>query len=333
MIRDALLANKQHGAFNPTEIKPSEVSLLIDKVRNENPEVLYYQSAKMWKNGNLEFVYRLPNETINKNRKALTQEVDNVLKKIIKPKSTDFDKVKAIHDYLVLNTAYDYRNFNNKTVPADSFTAYGALINGIAVCDGYTKAAQIMLDRLGIENKYVVGKVNGTLHSWNQVKLDGHYYFMDITWDDPAPNKPGKVGYRYFLVTSEQLRKDHTWDEKKWPAATSKKYRYIHDFRSLNEVDNLYYYSNLSDEDKLYRISTDGKNKKRISNLRAPYLAVSGEWIYFSNYSSGGHLYKMKKNGTNLKKLNSIHSTDLTINGNKLHFINKKTKKPMQLAI
>lgn len=333
MVRDALLENKQFGQFDPTEISTKEVGALVSKVLRENPEVLYYHSATMWKSGKLEFVYHHPAEVIKENRQLLDQEIDRVLDEIIEPDFTDFDKVKAIHDYLVLHIAYDYDNFENKTVPADSYTAYGAMILGSAVCDGYTKAAQIMLDRLGIENNYIIGSVNGNAHSWNQVKLDGHYYFMDITWDDPAPNKPGVVNYNYFLTTSEQLKKDHSWDEERWPVATNKKYSYFHESRSVSEVDNIYYYSNMSDNDRLYQISTNGKNKKKISNLRAPYLAVSGDWIYFSNYSSGGHLYKMKKDGSKLQKLNSIHSIDIMIDGKTLHFTDHKTKKKMKLAI
>ena len=226
-IRSALIQNEVIGQFDPAEMAPTEVGALIQKVVQENPEVLYYKSANVWSNGKIEFVYYLPAETMKRNRVALNAKVDKVLASINKPGLSDLDKVKAVNDYLVLNTAYDYANQQKKTIPADSYTAHGALVGGIAVCDGYTKAAQLLLNRLGIENHYVVGNIADGLHSWNQVKLNGQYYFMDVTWNDPVPNKPGTVSYEYFLVTSDQLRKDHSWVEKNWAVATDKQYSYF----------------------------------------------------------------------------------------------------------
>lgn len=228
MIRSTLIKNEVIGQFDPAEISPNEVGALIKKVVQENPEILYYKSANVWSSGKIEFVYYLSADVMNKNRVALNAKVDKVVASINKPGLSDFDKVKAVHDYLVLNTAYDYVNQQKNTIPADSYTAHGALLGGIAVCDGYTKAAQLLLNRLGVENHYVVGNIADGLHSWNQVKINGNYYFMDVTWNDPVPNKPGTVSYDYFLVTSDQLRKDHSWIEKNWAVATDKQYSYFH---------------------------------------------------------------------------------------------------------
>ncbi|MCG7336504.1 DUF5050 domain-containing protein [Sporosarcina sp. ACRSM] len=333
MIRSTLLENGAVGRFDPSEMSPKEVGALIQQVVQENPEILYYKSANVWSDGKIEYAYYLPTETMKKNRAALNAEVDKVVASINKPSLSDFDKVKAVHDYLVLNTAYDYANQQKKTIPADSYTAHGALLGELAVCDGYTKAAQLLLNRLGIENHYVVGHIKDGLHSWNQVKLNGKYYFMDITWDDPVPNKPGVVSYDYFLVTSDQLRKDHTWEEKNWAVATDKQYSYFHDFKNMVQVGNDYFYSSKSDNQKLYKMASNGKNKKKVNDVRAPYFAIVGNDIYFSNYSNGGYLYKMKTDGTKLEKLNSVHSVDIAVDGNILRFTDSTSKKPMSLAL
>ena len=134
--------------------------------------------------------------------------------------------MKAVHDYIVLNTAYDYENFLNDTVSRNSYTAFGSLIEGVAVCDGYTKATSVLLDKLGIENHYVVGYLpNGGLHSWNMVKISGEYYHLDTTWDDPVPNRDGYVSHKYFLVTTDQLLKEgRKWEVSQYPTSSKLAY-------------------------------------------------------------------------------------------------------------
>lgn len=325
MIRSALLTGETTGSFDPTEIDYLDVGSLIAQVVNKTPEIMYYRGGKIWSNGQIEYHYSIPVAQVQENQTLLQSEITNVLDSIIKPGFTDFDKVKAIHDYLALNTAYDYDNFLNETVPPDSYTAYGSLIEGIAVCDGYTKAAQILLDRLDIENEYVVGYGNGSLHSWNLVKLDSNYYFMDITWDDPVPNIPNYVRYNYFLVTSDQLRQDHTWEEANWPTATNKKYNYFNDFNSMIESDDFYYYSSQSDDLKLYKINKNGTNKQKISDAKVVSFAIHGDWIYFNDYSYGGYLFKMKTDDSALEQINSVHSTHITIENNSLVYLNNIT--------
>lgn len=332
-IKKSLLAGDAIGRFDTTELHYKEVGDFIHQVVRETPEIMYYSAARISSNGKIEFTYSAPVSTIKANQTAVQTKVNEVLSTIIKPNFTEFDKVKAVHDYLALTTQYDELNYTNGTVPADSYTAYGALVETVAVCDGYAKAAQLLLNQLGIENDYVDGSANGILHAWNLVKIDGKYYFMDITWDDPTPNKIGYVGYSYFLVTSDQLSLDHSWIKENWPTATSTKYSFFADFGKTIQVDEDYYYSNSSDANKLYKIALDGTQKREINDVRAPYFAISGDWIYFSNYGNGGYLSKMKTDGTFLQQLNSIHSVDISISGSKLHFIDNKTKKEMTLPL
>ncbi|MFJ8064794.1 DUF5050 domain-containing protein [Psychrobacillus sp. NPDC096426] len=326
-IKIALLTGQATGQFDTSEIDYLKVGELINQVTFENPEIMYYSGARFSSNGTIEFYYSLPTKKVIANQLALQQEVDKVLSSIIRPNYSDFDKVKAIHDYIALSTAYDWDNYLNGTVPADSYTAYGSLIQGIAVCDGYAKAAQLLMNRLGIENYYVYGTANGGLHSWNLIKLNGTFYWMDITWDDPAPNQDGYVRYSYFLITSDQLRKDHTWEEGNWPIATSNTYSYFNDFNKTVEFDGYYYYSSQSDLDKLYKIAKNGSNKQKVNNVRAPYFAIYGDTIYFSNYSNSGYMYKMKLDGSSLAQMNSIHSTDIQVVGNTLTYLNNVTNK------
>ena len=121
---------------------------------------------------------------------------------------SDVDKVMAVHDYLIDHIEY-----------ADSHIvrrAYGALIERKAVCQGYAQAFQKILSNLNIEGHTVIGynipatAADPVLHEWNRVKLDGKWYYIDLTWDD-TPWVTHK-NYKHFLINTPMLGKDH----QKW---------------------------------------------------------------------------------------------------------------------
>ena len=70
---------------------------------------------------------------------------------------TEFEKELAIHDYIVNNCRYDIENLKEGTTPPEDYTAYGVLVNGMAVCEGYAKAMKLMLDRVNIPSLVVAG--------------------------------------------------------------------------------------------------------------------------------------------------------------------------------
>lgn len=111
--------------------------------------------------------------------------------------ASDFDKARILHDYLVLNCAYDEENYYAGTIPAVSYSAYGALVNHVAVCNGYTLAYQKLCQAAGLECQVV----HGVNHAWNVVMIDGQWYHVDTTWDDPVPNRPNTTRYAYFLLS------------------------------------------------------------------------------------------------------------------------------------
>jgi hypothetical protein len=140
---------------------------------------------------------------------AVNNEARKVIAAIIKPDMNDYEKEKAVHDYLVVNTQYDL----SQNVPEVSHTPYGALINKTAVCNGYSDSFKIFMDMLGIPCDVVYGMAKlpsgeAQAHSWNRVRLDGDYYLVDVTWDDPTPDRGQLVSYQYLNVTDEQMSKD-----------------------------------------------------------------------------------------------------------------------------
>lgn len=131
---------------------------------------------------------------------------------------SELEKIQAAHDYIVLTTEY------SKDSVGSQYSPYTLLSEGKGVCQAYALVLYRMLDMLGFEVQYVPGKVGEQLHAWVLVKLDNEWYHIDVTWDDPLPDRKGEVRYNYFLVSDKQLAQDHTWDFASFPSATSEKY-------------------------------------------------------------------------------------------------------------
>lgn len=133
---------------------------------------------------------------------------------------SDYEKVKYFHDYICENTVYDHENVDNGIITTEASSAYGSLVQGLAVCSGYAKAFQLLCDTAGIEVYYVVGQVDTSLHAWNVVKVDGAYYQIDTTWDDTQNG----YTYDFFLVTDAYMEQSRSWDRDQTPACVSDKY-------------------------------------------------------------------------------------------------------------
>jgi len=111
--------------------------------------------------------------------------LDTIIAGNITSSMSDYDKIKAIHDYIVSTAEYDYENVEKDTIPDIDYTAKGILENHIGVCMGYSEAFQLLMDELDIECYTVSGIANNEKHSWNVVNIDGEYYHVDCTFDDP----------------------------------------------------------------------------------------------------------------------------------------------------
>ncbi|OWA33094.1 hypothetical protein B9G55_23350 [Saccharibacillus sp. O16] len=139
------------------------------------------------------------------------KQVSAALRKITKPGMNDHLKVKAIHDWVVRTLKYD--------TTLSKFTAYEGLKTGSTVCQGYALLTYDMLKQAGFETNIVEGYVKGEAHAWNMVKLDGKWYQLDTTWDDPVPDLGDHGVTTYYLVSDQQLRQDHTWKTANYPQA------------------------------------------------------------------------------------------------------------------
>ncbi len=142
---------------------------------------------------------------------------------------TAFDREVYIHNYLVNNCRYDtsYKAEN-------AHNMYGSLVNGVAVCEGYAYAFQYLARKAGIQCITVKGELdNGKSkesHAWNMVELDGKYYHLDVTSDDPVMKDGSQVlEFTYFNLNDSQIKIDHTIKDNNHsiPSATATKYNYF----------------------------------------------------------------------------------------------------------
>lgn len=127
-----------------------------------------------------------------------------------------YEQIKYVHNWVIDNIEYDTSHKGKNT-----HDIYGALYEKKVVCEGYARTLKYFLDGLGIENILVSGTAtnsNGLTesHAWNYVKLEGKWYGIDVTWDDPIIKGGGhltdKLRYRYFLKGSNEFSKNHVED-------------------------------------------------------------------------------------------------------------------------
>jgi hypothetical protein len=210
---------------------------------NLSVECEYYKNSSSEITGyTLKVTYSNDNATINSMKTKFNNKVQEAKNNYLSTATTALEKEYAIHDYIIKNTTYDMENYKNNTVPNISHTAYGSLVNGVAVCDGYSKAARLFLRDSGIESGIVVSEAIN--HAWNFVKLDGYYYFLDLTWDDP--DHGDSIYYTYFNATDAEMKggtSPHVWDEKGYPSAVNSTYSFLRSGDTYKRYKGKLYYS------------------------------------------------------------------------------------------
>ena len=121
----------------------------------------------------------------------------------------------SIHDYIITNCEYDQRYYTDPD--AANYTAYDALVNGLAVCEGYAMAYMDLMNRAGIPCIRVMSDEMD--HTWNMVQIGGDWYHVDCTWDDPSFNHCDIAGYtsHEFFLLSDATISDPEHEHTGWP--------------------------------------------------------------------------------------------------------------------
>ena len=138
--------------------------------------------------------------------------VINEAKSKIPAGASDYQKSEILHDFVDDKTEYQQ--------VGDHQSAYGALVLGKAVCAGYARAYQVLMNKAGIKCWYVEGTSpnpnnpdgDPERHAWNLVYLDGDCYYTDVTWDDHRPAN----FHHYLNLSLEQISADHFPDRPEY---------------------------------------------------------------------------------------------------------------------
>lgn len=213
-----------------------------------------------------------------------------------------------INDYLLDNVTYDYDNYLNDTIPDISHSAYGALINGVAVCDGYSKAVKVLTNILGIESGIITSSEMN--HAWNYININGKYYNLDVTFNDPVP-ETNQRRYTYFNKSNDEMSTSHTWDKSKYPEANDESFKFLRSFYpgDIARVNNRFYYLAF-DRDDLDSMDLLGNNKKNeIQGIYPQYLVGYNNTLNFLDMS------EVKSYNIKTKEIRTIYESDNWITG------------------
>ena len=129
-----------------------------------------------------------------------TKKLDEVIKSLNLDGKSDYDKFKAVTNWIVSNVRYDE---DNETKYQHDLT--GAVLDGLAVCDGYAGTFYYMANAVGLNALFEDGITNSNRirHAWNLVEIDGTYYYTDPTnayfKEDGEPGKELLPGQKYLF--------------------------------------------------------------------------------------------------------------------------------------
>lgn len=242
---DAILEQKQEVTISTSDGKSLED--IFNCIKADYGGLFWVESfryTQYQRNGKTEMVSFSPNYTMSRSERDKTQcEIDQKVKaylKGIKKSASDYKKVRYVYKKLIQKVDYNLQSKNNQNI-------ISVFLGKETVCQGYANAMQYLLEQLDVPCVVVTGRAKGGPHAWNMVKLDGEWYYTDVTWGnskyhDEEKNDVKYVEYDYLNITTSEMQKDHT-PQVKFPlpncTAVANNYyvkekRYFH---SLNASD------------------------------------------------------------------------------------------------
>lgn len=204
------------------ELTVEEFRTLLSDIINSSPELFYvgkrfsYQVSADEQKYVLSYIpsYQFGGADVSKTRieemKVTFQEAADQVLSGVNPAWSDMEKALYIHDYLASRYEYDTRDPQSDTDPC-CYDAYSLIVEGRAVCEGYALAYLYFMKRLGIPCRTVPS--DAMRHMWNQVQLAGRWYHVDVTWDDPLEDMPGRAEHKYFLKSDSAWNVSYIWDD------------------------------------------------------------------------------------------------------------------------
>ena len=202
-IYNAAEAGESGVDLTELRISSKDIIKIYSDVLQSSPELFYlgntirytYIDRGLFKYVKyVEFTYTMSEKLRNAAVKVYENELDYILS-LIDHSLSDAEKALWVHDYLVSSYSYDE--------DADYYDAYHFFLTRKGVCQSYSLAYIAVMRELGIETIMVSSPEMN--HAWNLVRIDGEWYHVDLTFDDPSPDRAGRVLHDYFLLTDEEI--------------------------------------------------------------------------------------------------------------------------------
>ena len=324
-------------------IPADQISDVVMLFINRHPEYywLSFESCDV-ENGIAVTLYEDVKPFMGKSRSTVfgSSSLEEATKKalaVVKPEMSDLEKALVLHDYIALNTEYDYQGYLNGNLPNSVFTIEGTLVEGKAVCQGYALAYQYLLNKVGIESKYVASSAMN--HGWNLVKIFGRWYHVDVTWDDPVWDQLGQVKHQYFLLSDAGIMglKHYSWEvwdngTETAPAAVSEVYN-TYFWRNIDTgiwyyKEKMYYMeisSTIVGQIKCQSIYDSSATVLATVDMKWPYVGMpnyywgnSSKTILYNGqfyYSGPDALYRINLDGSGNTKIADVRYTNQYVYG------------------
>ncbi len=193
-----------------------ELENVFSALLSDNPELFFVNRTCTLKQFTFKYDYFVPSYLMTADEyKDDILRLRNKANKIIESLTDKGDQWQTeleIHDYIITHCKYKLNSDGSDFYVS---SAFGSLVNGYAACEGYSKGAKLLLDMAGIKNALVSGDATNSdgktvKHMWNAVCLNGKWYYLDCTWDDPVTEKNDNIpNYSYFNVTTDMISTSH----------------------------------------------------------------------------------------------------------------------------
>lgn len=182
-----------------SSVTDNDLRIILSYMMNIHPDLFYLSNEYNYgtldgKIMTINPIYTMSGAELETAKNKYTAKIDGILS-MINDSWSDCEKVVFVHDYIVSNSQYD--------TTYSKYDAYSLLVNGTAVCQGYSTAFLAIMERLGIPCTIVA--CDDIQHEWNAVQVNGKWYHVDCTYDDPTPDKLGQIRHTYCLVSHNKL--------------------------------------------------------------------------------------------------------------------------------
>ena len=277
-LKQGLLEMKASIDISQYRIPVETLWEIYPQVVNENPELFFVQGGCVYQMmggivSNVLPDYLRDEKAVNvltedqklqirQKQTALEQVVNGILAQV-DPDWSDLEKALFLHDYLATHAQYD------ETLQIRD--AYTILVEGTGVCQAYTLAYRLLLNRVNITS----GTVTSTSlnHIWNILLIDGNWYHVDVTWDDPTEDRIGQSQHVYFCLSEDKLKDTN---------------------KGAHNAPDFKYSLNVKTDDKTF-------DNYYWANVDSAFVPLNGKWYYLL-YQSGLMQTEDPKQAGSLKK-------------------------------